>query len=54
MVCGADRRGVDRHVRMMAMEVLKDKYPERRKVLLKKWQEEVRHETGQPQLDVFM
>jgi predicted DNA-binding transcriptional regulator YafY len=40
--------------RMMAMEVLKDKYPERRKVLLKKWQEDVRRETGQPQLDVFM
>jgi predicted DNA-binding transcriptional regulator YafY len=40
--------------RMLTMEVLKDKYPERRKVLLKKWQEEVRQETGQPQLDVFM
>ena len=40
--------------RMQTMEVLKDKYPERRKVLLKKWQEEVRKETGQPQLDVFM
>jgi predicted DNA-binding transcriptional regulator YafY len=40
--------------RMMAMEVLKDKYPERRKVLLKKWQDDVRRETGQPQLDVFM
>ena len=40
--------------RMLAMEVLKDKYPERRKVLLKRWQEAVRKETGQPQLDVFM
>lgn len=39
--------------RMLAMDVLKDKYPERRKVLLKRWQEEVRKETGQPQLDVF-
>jgi hypothetical protein len=38
----------------MAMQVLKDKYPERRKVLLKKWQEGVRHETGQQQVDVFM
>ena len=40
--------------RMLAMEVLKEKYPERRKVLLKRWQEAVRKETGQPQLDVFM
>ena len=40
--------------RMVAMEVLKEKYPERRKVLLKKWQDVVRRETGQPQLDVFM
>jgi predicted DNA-binding transcriptional regulator YafY len=40
--------------RMLEMTVLKDKYPERRKVLLKRWQDEVRHETGQPQLDVFM
>ena len=39
--------------RMLAMDVLKDKYPERRKVLLKRWQEEVRKETGQPQVDVF-
>ncbi len=40
--------------RMLDMTVQKDKYPERRKVLLKRWQEEVRAETGQPQLDVFM
>jgi predicted DNA-binding transcriptional regulator YafY len=40
--------------RMHAMEVLKEKYPERRKVLLKRWQEDMRTETGQPQLDVFM
>jgi predicted DNA-binding transcriptional regulator YafY len=40
--------------RMMAMQVLRDKYPERRKVLLKKWQEDVRRETGEAQVDVFM
>lgn len=40
--------------RMHAMEVLKDRYPERRKVLLKRWQEDMRRETGKPQLDVFM
>jgi predicted DNA-binding transcriptional regulator YafY len=40
--------------RMLTMEVLKEKYPERRKVLLKRWQDVVRKETGQPQLDVFM
>ena len=40
--------------RMVDMSVEKDKYPERRKVLLKRWQEEVCAETGQPQLDVFM
>jgi predicted DNA-binding transcriptional regulator YafY len=40
--------------RMVAMSVENDKYPERRKVLLKRWQEEVRAETGQSQLDVFM
>ncbi len=40
--------------RMLAMEVSKDKYPERRKVLLKRWFEEMRRETGQPMLDVFM
>ena len=40
--------------RMLAMEILTEKYPERRKVLLKRWQEEVREETGLPKLDVFM
>ncbi len=40
--------------RMLAMEILKEKYPERRKVLLKRWQDEMREETGQPKLDVFM
>jgi hypothetical protein len=34
--------------------VLKDKYPERRKVLLKRWKEDVRKESGLSQLDVFM
>ncbi len=40
--------------RMLAMQLLPEKYPDRRKVLLKRWQEEMRHETGRPQLDVFM
>lgn len=39
--------------RMLAMEPLAEKYPERRKVLLKRWQELVRTETGQPHLDVI-
>lgn len=40
--------------RMVAMDVLAAKYPERRKVLLKRWLEEVSEETGQPTLDLFM
>jgi predicted DNA-binding transcriptional regulator YafY len=39
--------------RVIASEVLKDKYKERRKVLLTKWQDGIRKETGRPQLDVF-
>jgi len=39
--------------RMLALRLTGEKYPERRKVLLKKWQEQVARETGQPQLDVF-
>ena len=39
---------------MLDMDVQKEKYPEGRKVLLKRWQEQVRDETGQPRLDVFM
>lgn len=39
--------------RMQEIEPLRDKYPERRKVLLKRWQDELRLETGKPQLDVF-
>ncbi len=39
--------------RVMDMEVLKDKYVERRKSLLSKWQQMVRVESGQPGLDIF-
>jgi predicted DNA-binding transcriptional regulator YafY len=39
--------------RMLGMEPLQQKYPERRKVLLKRWQELLRHETGRPSLDVM-
>lgn len=39
--------------RMLALRVTGDKYPERRKALMKKWQEQVARETGQNQLDVF-
>jgi predicted DNA-binding transcriptional regulator YafY len=40
--------------RIISSEVLSDKYKERRKALLSKWQETVRRETGKPQLEVFM
>jgi predicted DNA-binding transcriptional regulator YafY len=39
--------------RMLALRLTGDKYPERRKALLKKWQEQVARETGRNQLDVF-
>ncbi len=39
--------------RMLSMLPLPEKYPERRKVLLKRWQELVREETGRPTLDVI-
>ncbi len=39
--------------RMLALRLTGDKYPERRKALMKKWQEQVARETGEPQLDVF-
>jgi predicted DNA-binding transcriptional regulator YafY len=39
--------------RIVTSEVLPDKYKERRKALLSKWQEAVRKEIGQPQFDVF-
>lgn len=39
--------------RVMGSEVLKDKYKERRKALLSRWQDEIRKETSSPQLDVF-
>ncbi len=39
--------------RMLALRLSPDKYPERRKALLRKWQEQIARETGQNQLDVF-
>jgi predicted DNA-binding transcriptional regulator YafY len=39
--------------RMLALRLTGEKYLERRKALLKKWQEQVARETGRPQLDVF-
>jgi predicted DNA-binding transcriptional regulator YafY len=40
--------------RMQMIEVLPDKYPERRKVLLKKWQEIVKRERGGLDVDALM
>ena len=39
--------------RMLAISILDQKYPVRRKVLLKQWQEEVAREENRPQVDVF-
>jgi predicted DNA-binding transcriptional regulator YafY len=39
--------------RVAHLEVLTEKYIERRKALLNKWQQMVRDETGQPTLDIF-
>ena len=39
--------------RMLAMAVLEEKYPVRRKVLLKQWEEENLREANRPQVDVF-
>lgn len=39
--------------RLINCEVLKEKYQERRKALLSKWQAQLRLETGEPLLEVF-
>jgi predicted DNA-binding transcriptional regulator YafY len=39
--------------RMLALRLTGDKYPECRKALMKKWQDQVARETGYNQLDVF-
>ncbi|MFO1121123.1 MAG: YafY family protein [Hyphomicrobiales bacterium] len=39
--------------RMLSMTVRDEKYPVRRKVLLKRWQDESREHDGLPQVDVF-
>jgi predicted DNA-binding transcriptional regulator YafY len=39
--------------RMLSMTVRDEKYPVRRKVLLKRWQDESRERDGLPQVDVF-
>ncbi len=40
--------------RMQMIDILPDRYPERRKVLLKKWLEIVKRERGEPETDVLM
>ncbi|TMJ35911.1 MAG: YafY family transcriptional regulator [Alphaproteobacteria bacterium] len=40
--------------RISHFDILKDRYPKRRKALLKEWQEELRAETEKPDLDVFL
>ncbi|MGL4590790.1 MAG: helix-turn-helix transcriptional regulator [Aestuariivirga sp.] len=39
--------------RMLAMQVREEKYPARRKALLKQWQDEAHVREGMPQVDVF-
>lgn len=39
--------------RMLAIEVRQERYPVRRKVLLKQWQDELRQDETMPQVDVF-
>jgi predicted DNA-binding transcriptional regulator YafY len=39
--------------RMMSIDVLEEKYPVRRKILLKNWQDEAARENSAPQVDVF-
>ena len=39
--------------RISQVDILKDRYPKRRKALLKEWQDELRAETEKPDLDVF-
>jgi hypothetical protein len=38
---------------MLAMLVREEKYPARRKALLKQWQDEAHVREGMPQVDVF-
>jgi hypothetical protein len=38
---------------MIAAEFLADRYPARRKALLRQWQEEARRDAGDSQFDVF-
>ena len=40
--------------RIAQVEILKDRYPKRRKALLKEWQEELRVDMEKPELDVFL
>jgi predicted DNA-binding transcriptional regulator YafY len=39
--------------RMLSMQVREEKYPARRKALLKQWQDEAHVREGMPQVDVF-
>lgn len=40
--------------RIAQVDILKDRYPKRRKALLKEWQEELRVDMEKPELDVFL
>lgn len=40
--------------RIGQVDILKDRYPKRRKALLKEWQEELRADMEKPDLDVFL
>jgi predicted DNA-binding transcriptional regulator YafY len=40
--------------RIAQVDILKDRYPKRRKALLKEWQEELRADMERPDLDVFL
>ena len=40
--------------RISHFDILKDRYPKRRKALLKEWQDELRAEQEKPDLDVFL
>jgi len=39
--------------RMLSFRLTGEKYPERRKALLRKWQEQVAREIGEPQPEIF-
>jgi predicted DNA-binding transcriptional regulator YafY len=40
--------------RIAAVDILKDRYPKRRRALLKAWQDEMRNESAMPDLDILV